>query len=37
MVTPSAKPYISTCPTETIKVPGEFGGREQTVNITRCY
>jgi hypothetical protein len=36
MVTPSAKPYVSTCPTETIKVPSD-NGREQTVNITRCY
>ncbi len=36
MVTPSAKPYVSTCPTETVKVPS-FDGREQTVNITRCY
>jgi hypothetical protein len=36
MVTPSNKPYVTTCPTETIKVPNRNGG-DQTINITRCY
>ena len=36
MVTPSDKPYVTTCPTETVTVPGRFGG-DQTINITRCY
>ncbi|WP_315807113.1 MULTISPECIES: hypothetical protein [unclassified Bradyrhizobium] len=34
-VTPSDHPYVSSCPTETVKVPGRGG--EQTVNIMRCY
>ena len=36
MVAPSDRPYVSSCPAETVTVPGR-GGREQTVNITRCY
>jgi hypothetical protein len=36
MVTPSDKPYVTTCPTETVTVPSRFGG-DQTINITRCY
>jgi hypothetical protein len=35
-VVPSDRPYISSCGAETVTVPGR-GGREQTVNITRCY
>ena len=35
-VTPSDRPYVSSCPTESVTVPGRGGG-EQTVNITRCY
>lgn len=35
-VTPSDQPYVSNCPTEIAKVFGR-DGREQTVNITRCY
>ncbi len=35
-VTPSDRPYVSSCPAETVTVPGR-GGAEQTVNITRCY
>ncbi|WP_407154992.1 hypothetical protein [Bradyrhizobium sp. STM 3557] len=34
-VTPSDRPYVSSCPTESVTVPGRGG--EQTVNITRCY
>ena len=34
-VTPSDHPYVSSCPTETVTVPGRGG--EQTINITRCY
>jgi len=36
LVAPSDKPYVASCPTETVKVPGLFG-QEQSVNITRCY
>jgi hypothetical protein len=36
MVTPSDKPYVTTCPTETVTVPNRSGG-DQTINITRCY
>jgi hypothetical protein len=35
-VTPSDRPYVSSCPAETVTVPGRYG-TEQTVNITRCY
>jgi hypothetical protein len=34
-VVPSDRPYVSSCPTETVTVPGRGGDR--TVNITRCY
>ena len=36
IVTPSEKPYVTTCPTETVTVPNRHGG-DQTINITRCY
>jgi hypothetical protein len=36
IVTPSDKPYVTTCPTETVTVPNRSGG-DQTINITRCY
>ena len=35
-VTPSDRPYVSTCPSEAVRVPGR-DGREQTVNVMRCY
>jgi len=35
-VTPSDRPYVSSCPAETVTVPGH-GGQEQTVSIMRCY
>ncbi|WP_249144635.1 hypothetical protein [Bradyrhizobium lablabi] len=35
-VAPSDRPYVSSCPTETVTVPGR-GGVEQTVNVIRCY
>ena len=35
-VAPSDRPYVSSCPTEIARVLGR-DGREQTVNITRCY
>ena len=35
-VTPSERPYVPSCPAETVKVPGHDGG-EQTVSIMRCY
>ncbi|GLR84691.1 hypothetical protein GCM10007857_14010 [Bradyrhizobium iriomotense] len=34
-VVPSDRPYVPSCPTETVTVPGRGG--EQTVNIMRCY
>jgi hypothetical protein len=36
MVEPSDRPYVSSCPSESVTVPGRGGG-EQTVNIMRCY
>jgi hypothetical protein len=36
VVTPSERPYVPSCPTETASFPGR-DGKEQTVNITRCY
>jgi len=35
-VIPSERPYVPSCPAETVTVPGR-DGREQTVNVIRCY
>jgi hypothetical protein len=35
-VTPSERPYVPSCPTETVKFSGH-DGNEQTVNVMRCY
>jgi hypothetical protein len=35
-VAPSERPYVPGCPAETVTVFGH-GGKEQTVNIMRCY
>jgi hypothetical protein len=35
-VVPSDRPYVPSCPSETVTVPGR-GGAEHTVNIIRCY
>ncbi|WGR74501.1 MULTISPECIES: hypothetical protein [unclassified Bradyrhizobium] len=35
-VVPSDRPYVPSCPSETVTVPGRGGG-EHTVNIMRCY
>jgi hypothetical protein len=35
-VTPSDHPYVSSCPVEVVKLTGR-DGREQTVNVMRCY
>ncbi len=35
-VIPSERPYVSSCPTEAVTVTGR-GGKEQTVNVTRCF
>lgn len=35
-VTPSDRPYVSSCPAETVTVPGR-DGKEQIVNVMRCY
>jgi hypothetical protein len=36
IVTPSDRPYVTSCPTETVTVPGGYG-IDKTVNIMRCY
>ena len=36
VVTPSGRPYVSSCGAETVTVPDGRGGTGQ-VNITRCY
>lgn len=36
MVIPSDRPYVPSCPAETVTVPGHDGG-ERTVSIMRCY
>ena len=36
MVTPSDRPYVSSCPEETVTFPGR-DGKERTVNVMRCY
>lgn len=35
-VTPSDKPYVSSCPVETVATTGRDGS-EHTVNVMRCY
>jgi len=35
-VVQSDRPYVPSCPTESVTVPGRGGG-EHTVNIMRCY
>jgi hypothetical protein len=35
-VTPSERPYVPSCPTETARFPGR-DGKEQIVSIMRCY
>ncbi len=35
-VIPSDRAYVPECPEQTVTVAGK-GGREQTVNIIRCY
>ena len=35
-VTPSDKPYVSSCPVETVRTTGRDGS-EQTINVMRCY
>ena len=35
-VTPSDRPYVPSCPEETVTVPGR-DGNERTVNVMRCY
>lgn len=35
-VAPSERPYVPSCPAETVTVPGR-NGSEQTVSIMRCY
>ncbi|MBI5320988.1 hypothetical protein [Bradyrhizobium sp.] len=35
MVAPADRPYVSSCSTEVVTVPGRSG--EQTVNVMRCY
>jgi hypothetical protein len=35
-VIPSDRPYVSSCPAETVMVPGR-DGKDQAVNVMRCY
>ena len=35
-VAPSDRPYVSSCSSEPVTVPGR-NGEEKTINITRCY
>ena len=35
-VTPSDRPYVSSCPAETVTFPGRNGG-DHTVTVVRCY
>jgi hypothetical protein len=35
-VVPSDRPYVTSCPTESVTVPGR-DGTEHTVNVMRCY
>jgi hypothetical protein len=35
-VAPSDRPYVSSCPAESVTVPGRDGA-DQTVNVMRCY
>jgi hypothetical protein len=35
-VTPSDRPYVSSCPEETVTFPGG-DGKGRTVNVMRCY
>jgi hypothetical protein len=35
-VVPSERPYVPSCPTATVTVPGHDGKR-QTVNVTQCF
>ena len=35
-VAPSERPYVPSCPTETVTVPGH-NGTDQTVSVMRCY
>jgi hypothetical protein len=34
--TPSDRPYVPSCPTETVTFAGH-GGEDKSVNVTRCY
>jgi len=35
-VVPSDRPYVSSCPVESVTVTGR-NGSEQTINVMRCY
>jgi hypothetical protein len=35
-VVPSDRPYVPSCPSETVTVPGR-NGEAQTVSVMRCY
>lgn len=35
-ITPSGRPYVSSCGAETVTVPDQHGGTGQ-INIMRCY
>jgi len=35
-VVPSERPYVTTCPEETVTVPGR-NGADASVRVMRCY
>jgi len=35
-VAPSDRPYVPSCPTQVVTVPGN-NGREHSVNVTQCF
>jgi hypothetical protein len=36
IVAPSDRPYVPSCPTENVTVPGR-NGKDQTVSVMRCF
>jgi hypothetical protein len=36
IITPTGRPYVPSCPTQTVTVPGHDGKR-QAVNVTQCF
>jgi hypothetical protein len=36
-IAPSERPYVQSCSTENVTVPGGYDRKEQTVSVMRCY